>query len=248
IDSYTKGETNNLLNNKADTGVSYTKGEDDALLLLKANQSTTYTKGEDDALLLLKADKTQLIDSYSKSETYARDEVITKTEINNQFSNKTDTEVNLSFKADTALLDDQVTTNMIQYIDGEKKFNANINAIGNVKIGKDDTSVLLAEGSDDLSSSLGKIYVEEISNLIVSLNSNIRFNYLELAERVCTIGSISNTITPPTPPSTTYPISLATKRKTLIYVLSFGEIRITTDSSTPWGIDDEVDIQFSWML
>ncbi|KAA6355995.1 MAG: hypothetical protein EZS28_048478, partial [Streblomastix strix] len=45
------GETNNLLNSKADSGVSYTKGEDDALLLLKANQSTTYTKTETDQLI-----------------------------------------------------------------------------------------------------------------------------------------------------------------------------------------------------
>ncbi|KAA6369300.1 MAG: hypothetical protein EZS28_035173 [Streblomastix strix] len=66
---FTKTETNNLLNNKADTGVSYTKGEVDALLLLKA-------------------DKTQLIDSYNKSETYAKDEVYTKGETNNLLDNK----------------------------------------------------------------------------------------------------------------------------------------------------------------
>ncbi|KAA6372024.1 MAG: hypothetical protein EZS28_032449, partial [Streblomastix strix] len=82
---YTKGETNNLLNNKADTGVSYTKGEDDALLLLKA-------------------DKTQLIDSYSKSETYARDEVYTKGETNNLLNNKTDTGVSYTKGEDDALL------------------------------------------------------------------------------------------------------------------------------------------------
>ncbi|KAA6398333.1 MAG: hypothetical protein EZS28_006141 [Streblomastix strix] len=90
-ETYSQTETNNLLNNKANTGVSYTKSEDDALLLLKADktqlidsytktetdtklglkadQSTTYTKSQDDALLLLKADKTQLIDSYTKTET-----------------------------------------------------------------------------------------------------------------------------------------------------------------------------------
>ncbi|KAA6366336.1 MAG: hypothetical protein EZS28_038138 [Streblomastix strix] len=68
--SYTKRETNNLINNKADTGVSYTKGEEDAFLLLKADKSTTYNKTEDDALLLLKADKTQLIDSYTKETDY----------------------------------------------------------------------------------------------------------------------------------------------------------------------------------
>ncbi|KAA6400847.1 MAG: hypothetical protein EZS28_003632 [Streblomastix strix] len=49
IDSHTKGETNNVLNNKADSGVSYIKGEDDIQLSLKA-------------------DKTQLIDSYTKGE------------------------------------------------------------------------------------------------------------------------------------------------------------------------------------
>ncbi|KAA6384311.1 MAG: hypothetical protein EZS28_020165 [Streblomastix strix] len=43
-------------------------------------QSASYTKSEDDTLLQLKADKTQLIDSYSKSETYARDEVYAKGE------------------------------------------------------------------------------------------------------------------------------------------------------------------------
>ncbi|KAA6355471.1 MAG: hypothetical protein EZS28_049002, partial [Streblomastix strix] len=51
IDSYTKGEADNLLNNKANSGVSYTKGEDDALLLLKADKTTTYTKTETDYLI-----------------------------------------------------------------------------------------------------------------------------------------------------------------------------------------------------
>ncbi|KAA6339731.1 MAG: hypothetical protein EZS28_052589, partial [Streblomastix strix] len=54
-------ETDNLLNNKANNGVSYTKGNDDTLLFAKA-------------------DRTQLTDSYSKSETYARDEVNAKSE------------------------------------------------------------------------------------------------------------------------------------------------------------------------
>jgi hypothetical protein len=39
IDSYTKGETDNLLNSKADTGVSYTKGDDDSLLFAKADKT-----------------------------------------------------------------------------------------------------------------------------------------------------------------------------------------------------------------
>ncbi|KAA6402671.1 MAG: hypothetical protein EZS28_001801 [Streblomastix strix] len=92
IDSYTKGETNSHLNNKAETRVSYSKGEDNALLLLKDDKTLlidSYTNSEinnlinnnadtgvsyikddnDDALLLLKADKTQLIESYTKTET-----------------------------------------------------------------------------------------------------------------------------------------------------------------------------------
>ncbi|KAA6367101.1 MAG: hypothetical protein EZS28_037371, partial [Streblomastix strix] len=90
-ETYSQTETNNLLNNKADSGISYTKREDDALLLLKADKTQlidsytngetnnllankadsgiSYTKGEEDALLLLNADKTQLIDSYTKIET-----------------------------------------------------------------------------------------------------------------------------------------------------------------------------------
>ncbi|KAA6368835.1 MAG: hypothetical protein EZS28_035638, partial [Streblomastix strix] len=91
INSDTKIETNNHLNNKADNEVSYTKGENEALLLLKADKTqlidsytkietnnlinnktdskVSYTKSEDDTLLLLKADRIQLIDSYTKIET-----------------------------------------------------------------------------------------------------------------------------------------------------------------------------------
>ncbi|KAA6378492.1 MAG: hypothetical protein EZS28_025979, partial [Streblomastix strix] len=85
IDSYTKGETDNLLNNKANNGVSYTKGEDDALLLLKV-------------------DKTQLIDSFSKSETYARDEVYTKGEADNLLNNKPNNGVSYTKGEDDTLL------------------------------------------------------------------------------------------------------------------------------------------------
>ncbi|KAA6402905.1 MAG: hypothetical protein EZS28_001567 [Streblomastix strix] len=88
--TYSQTETNNLLNNKANTGVLYSKSEDDTLLLLKADKTqlidsftkietnnllnsktdngVSNTKSEDEAFLLLKADKTKLIDSYIKSE------------------------------------------------------------------------------------------------------------------------------------------------------------------------------------
>ncbi|KAA6371985.1 MAG: hypothetical protein EZS28_032490 [Streblomastix strix] len=65
---------------------------------------------------------------------------------------------------------------------------------------------------------------------------------------ICTVGSISITVTPPTPPSTINPISLATKRKTLTCVYSYREFRISNDSTEAWGINDDVGLQFSWML
>ncbi|KAA6384174.1 MAG: hypothetical protein EZS28_020300 [Streblomastix strix] len=93
IDSYTKTETNNLLNNKADTRVSYTKSEDGALLLLKAEKTQlidSYSKNE--ALLVLKADKTQFINSYIQSET------------NNQLNKRADREVSYDKSEDDKLL------------------------------------------------------------------------------------------------------------------------------------------------
>ncbi|KAA6395139.1 MAG: hypothetical protein EZS28_009335 [Streblomastix strix] len=113
-ETYSQTETNNLLNNKANTGVSYTKGDDDALLLLKADKTqlvdsqtkgetnnllnnkadsgVSYTKGEDDALLLLKADKTYLIDSYTNIET------------NNLLSSKSDSGLSYTKGEDDTLL------------------------------------------------------------------------------------------------------------------------------------------------
>ncbi|KAA6377275.1 MAG: hypothetical protein EZS28_027197 [Streblomastix strix] len=164
-----------------------------------------------------------------------------------------------------------VTTNTTQSITGAKTFNSNVSAAGFTKTGKDDTSVLLAGGGDQLLSSFGGAQVEDITSLVVNLHSNITFNYLKLVRigtfytlmmeiipktqiaistqtTICTVGSISNTITPPTPPSTTYPISLATKRKTLTCIYSYRDFKISTDSTETWGINDDVGLQFSWML
>ncbi|KAA6378914.1 MAG: hypothetical protein EZS28_025559 [Streblomastix strix] len=170
-----------------------------------------------------------------------------------------------------AKLTNVVTTNTTQSITGAKTFNENVSAAGFAKTGKDDTSVLLAGGGDQLLSSFGGVQVEDITSLVVNLHSNITFNYLKLTRigtfytlmmeiipktqiatstqaTICTVGSISNTITPPTPPSTTYPISLATKRKTLTCVYSYRDFKISTDSTEAWGINDDVGLQFSWML
>ncbi|KAA6366694.1 MAG: hypothetical protein EZS28_037778, partial [Streblomastix strix] len=158
-----------------------------------------------------------------------------------------------------------------QTIYGTKTFNSNVNAAGFAKTGKDDTSILLAGGGDQSLSSFGGVQVEDITNLVVNLHSNITFNYLKLTRIgtfytlmmeiipktqiaistqtiICTVGSISNTITPPTPPSGIYPISLATKRKTLTCVYSYRDFKISTDSTEAWGINDDVGLQFSWML
>ncbi|KAA6392510.1 MAG: hypothetical protein EZS28_011963 [Streblomastix strix] len=126
IDSYTKIETNNLLNNKADSGVSYSKGEDNALLLLKAYKTQlidSYSKGEDNALLLLKADKTQLIDSYTKGKTYAKDEVYTKIETNNLLSSKAVSGISYTKGEDEALL--LLKADKIQLIDSYTKSETN---------------------------------------------------------------------------------------------------------------------------
>ncbi|KAA6365119.1 MAG: hypothetical protein EZS28_039354, partial [Streblomastix strix] len=92
------------------------------------------------------------------------------------------------------------------------------------------TSVLLAGGVDQLLSQFGGVQVEDITNLILNLHSNITFNYLKLDR----IGNSSTGISPPTPPSTTYPIQLSTNRKTLTCVHSCRDIRITTDSTAAW--------------
>ncbi|KAA6371093.1 MAG: hypothetical protein EZS28_033379, partial [Streblomastix strix] len=124
--------------------------------------------------------------------------------------------------------------------------------------------VLLAGGGDQLLSSFGGVQVEDITSLVVNLHSNITFNYFKLARigtfytlmmeiipksqiatstqtTICTVGSINNTITPPTPPCTTYPIQLATKRKTLTCVYSYRDFKISTDSTEAWdaaGLSD----------
>ncbi|KAA6394014.1 MAG: hypothetical protein EZS28_010465, partial [Streblomastix strix] len=164
-----------------------------------------------------------------------------------------------------------VTTHTTQSITGAKTFNSNVSAAGFAKTGKDDTSVLRAGGGDQLLLSFGGVQVEDITSLVVNLHSNIQFNYLKLVRigtfytlmmeiiqktqisittstTICSIGNSSTGISPPTPPSTTYPIQLATNRKTLTCVHSYRDIRITTDSTAAWGINDDVGLQFSWML
>ncbi|KAA6401442.1 MAG: hypothetical protein EZS28_003040 [Streblomastix strix] len=383
IESYTKGETDSLLNNKANNGVSYIKGEDDKLLFAKAdktqvidsytkgetdnllndkaNQSTTYTKietdqlisqietgdvdlssymtlgisqtittnktfnnacrfissidgmstvtgssfiqsGADDTVVLLGAGGTKPISEFAGTPTdlsnyYTKTQTFSQTETNNKFvrfdgsiqqtitgrlkyvslfdyqDETQDPVANtyLTMSVVDAKLTNVVATNTTQSVTGAKTFNAKVTAPGFVKAGKDDTSVLLAGGWDQLISSFGGVQVEDIINLIHNLHSNITFNYLKLVRignfyslmmeiipktqfctstgtTICSIGNSSTGISPPTPPSTTYPIQLATKRKTLTCVHSYRDIRIITDSTEAWSVNDDVGLQFSWMF
>ncbi|KAA6391107.1 MAG: hypothetical protein EZS28_013366 [Streblomastix strix] len=122
--TYSQTETNNLLNGKANTGVSYTKGEDDTLLLAKA-------------------DKTQLIDSYTKTQT---DNLLNDKANQSTTYTKTETDSLLEDKADVTALNDYVTLGTTQTITGQKQFNQNVTAASFVKSGADNTVVLLGAG------------------------------------------------------------------------------------------------------
>ncbi|KAA6382086.1 MAG: hypothetical protein EZS28_022390, partial [Streblomastix strix] len=122
--TYSQTETNNLLNGKANTGVSYTKGEDDTLLLAKA-------------------DKTQLIDSYTKTQT---DNLLNNKANQSTTYTKTETESLLEEKADVTALNDYVTLGTTQTITGQKQFNSNVTAASFTKSGADNTVVLLGAG------------------------------------------------------------------------------------------------------
>ncbi|KAA6359066.1 MAG: hypothetical protein EZS28_045407, partial [Streblomastix strix] len=161
IDSYSKGEPNNLLNNKADTGVSYMKGEDDALLLLNADKSTTYTKTEDDALLLLNADKST---TYTKTE---KDQLISQIDVGDadltDYYNKTKTDELLGEKADTTELSNYVTLGTSQTITANRTFNNACRIVSSIdrmstiigssfiKSGADNTVVLLGVSTKSIS-------------------------------------------------------------------------------------------------
>ncbi|KAA6356246.1 MAG: hypothetical protein EZS28_048227, partial [Streblomastix strix] len=108
--------------------------ETDTKLDLKADKTElidSYTKSEDGALLLLKADKSELIDSYTKTETDSL----------------------LDAKTDKTDLDNYVDLTSAQTVSGTKQFNIISVAIVS-KQNKIDASILLAGGGDMLVSSL----------------------------------------------------------------------------------------------
>ncbi|KAA6378380.1 MAG: hypothetical protein EZS28_026093 [Streblomastix strix] len=252
------------------TGSSFVKsGADDTVILLGAGGTKPISE--------FVCAPTELSNYYNKSEPYSRTETDNKyvrlegsvqqtitgrlkyvSLFDGTYDETSDPVANtyLTMSAFDARLTNYVNTVNDQSINVTKTFDANVNATGFVKTDKDDTSVLLAGGGDRLLSAFGGVQVEDITNLIVDLHSNITFNYLRLVRirnfyhlmmdfqpktqiniatnsYVCTIGSFSNTITPPTSANEVYLISIISKQTTLIGGLTTRQIRINTDSSTP---------------
>jgi hypothetical protein len=70
---YTKTESDTLLDDKANVGDSYTKAESDTALDLKADKATTYTKTEVDSSQALQ--NTEIAKKANQDTTYTKDEV-----------------------------------------------------------------------------------------------------------------------------------------------------------------------------
>ncbi|KAA6386551.1 MAG: hypothetical protein EZS28_017919, partial [Streblomastix strix] len=168
--TYSQTETDNLLNNKTNTGVSYTKGEDDTLLLAKA-------------------DKTQLIDSYTKTQT---DNLLNDKANQSTTYTKTETDSLLEDKADVSALNDYVTLGTTQTITSQKQFNSNVTAASFIKSGADNSVVLLGAGgtkslSEFASGSVDDTnYVKKTGQVSQSITGNLirtdseeSFDYLQ---------------------------------------------------------------------
>ncbi|KAA6371869.1 MAG: hypothetical protein EZS28_032605 [Streblomastix strix] len=171
IDAHTKGEADNLLNNKDDSGVSYTKGEDDALLLLKADKAqliNVYTNGEADNLFNNKADQST---TYTKIET---DQFVTKIDVGDidltDYYTKTKTDELLDEKAATTELSNYVSLGTAQIINTNRTYNNSCRFVSSidgmstvtgasfVKSGADNTVVLLGAGGIKPLSEFSKHY------------------------------------------------------------------------------------------
>ncbi|KAA6398926.1 MAG: hypothetical protein EZS28_005546 [Streblomastix strix] len=179
--SYTKSEDNALLLLKADKTQlidSYTKGETDNLLNIKVDTRISYSKRKNNAFLLMKADKTQLIDSYSNGETnnlldnvvnqsttYIKtetDQLISEIDVEDidltDYYNKIKTDELLVEKADATELSNYMTLGTEQTTNANKTINnacrfkstiygmSTINGTSFVKSGADNSVVLLGAG------------------------------------------------------------------------------------------------------
>ncbi|KAA6384273.1 MAG: hypothetical protein EZS28_020202 [Streblomastix strix] len=141
----------------------------------KANSGVSYTKGEDDALLLLKADKTQLIDSYTKTDT------------DNLLNNKANTGVSYTKgeddmncqekKADTTELSNQITLDTSQTITANKTFNNACRFVSSIdRISTITGSSFVKSCTDDIVVLLGAGRTKQISELSSSVDDS---NYVK---------------------------------------------------------------------
>ncbi|KAA6372156.1 MAG: hypothetical protein EZS28_032319, partial [Streblomastix strix] len=122
-----------------------------SLLLLKADKSTTYTKTKDEALLFLKADKSEVIDSYSKTEDDAL--LLLKADKSDTYS-KTEDDALLLLKA-----------NVVDIVDSYSKT-------------EDNALLLLKADKNELIDSYSKI--EDDALLLLKANVADLTNYVDL--------------------------------------------------------------------
>ncbi|KAA6377965.1 MAG: hypothetical protein EZS28_026507 [Streblomastix strix] len=261
--SYTKGEDDALLLLKANQSSTYTKTETDYLisqievgdvdlsgyLTLGTSQTITVNKTFNNACRFISSiDGMGTITGSSFIKSGADDTVVLLgaggTKPISEFGSG-------SVDDSTFVKKNGIRTLNNSWIYGTKTIQFKCQCCWICQTGKDDTLVLLAGGGDQLLSAFGGVQVEDITSPFYTLMMEIipRTQIATSTQTtICIVESISNTITPPTPPSTTYPISLATKRKTLTCIYSYRDFKISTDSTEAWGINDDVGLQFSWML
>ncbi|KAA6384300.1 MAG: hypothetical protein EZS28_020173 [Streblomastix strix] len=187
--------------------------------------------GADDTDVLLGADGTKPISEFAGSPTdlsdyYTKTQTYSKTETDNKYV-RLDGSIQQTIARRLKYVSpfgetydetqDQVANTYLTQSEVDAKLTNYVNTTNNQEInGKDDSSVLLAGGGDQLLSSFGGAQVEDITSTFYTLMMEIIPKTqiaISTQTTICTVGSISNTITPPTPPSTIYPISLATNEK-----------------------------------
>ncbi|KAA6371884.1 MAG: hypothetical protein EZS28_032588 [Streblomastix strix] len=162
------------------TGASFVKsGADDSVVLLGAGGTKPLSEI---------GGSTDLSNYYTKTQTYSQQEI----------------DGLLSYKVDNETLDGYMTTNTIQYIEGQKTFNVTLSAYEFAKVGKDDTSVLLAGGGDMLVSAFGGI--EDITSTITNYGSLMVFtntSFIKIGKLRLFRDTVHPTITLPTVTSQT---------------------------------------------
>ncbi|KAA6358910.1 MAG: hypothetical protein EZS28_045563, partial [Streblomastix strix] len=232
IDSYTKGEADNLLNNKANQSTQYIITEIDQLIsqievgyidlngymTLGTSQTITANKtfnnacrfvssidgistvtgsalaksDADDTVVLLGARGSKPLSEFA-SRSIDDSNYVKKTgqelQIIHGVLRRDDEELSMSEDEEDYLTRGEIFNTFVSRYDnqtlyGTKTFNANANAASFAKTGKDDTSVILAGGGDQLLSSFGgvNVYVDE-ALLVAAVLSEFPELYAYIHER-----------------------------------------------------------------